>query len=155
MRKPKRRNISLIHEAKAMFDVFRCAFICTYMWIVCIRLCLAVCYPGYSKVCPWQDNSGILWGEAVGGSGQRSQWVKRLLGCVSTRPWWGCRRKSSTTRQCSDGHPIQLPEHTANKSAGGMKPFIHLSSDILITEMVSQLAANYLILIKILFPDKL
>lgn len=115
------------------------------MRMVCIGLSLAVCYSGYSNVCPWWDNGRILCGEAVGGSGQRSQWVKRLLGCVSTRPWWGCRRKSSTTRQCSDEHPFsyQTEEHTANKSAGEMKPFIHLPSDALITGMEFQWTANY------------
>lgn len=89
-------------------------------------MCLTVCY-----TVRW-DNSRILPGQAVGGRGQKSQWVKRLHGCVSARPLWGCRRMTPQTQQYAEDQPFsRLPGgHThsriVNKGAGEILPFSHL-----------------------------
>lgn len=125
--------------------MFCCSWI--HLYIPCMvhstywvwaRLFASLCTPRGGTI------AGFCLARDVGGRGQKSQWVKRLLGCVSARPWWGCRRTSPLTQQCVEEQPFsRLAEwhahacdrrHTqSTKGAGEMKPFIHLPRDIWIT----------------------
>lgn len=103
------------HAAKDVLsdvlDVYTLLLLQVSLYILCIVysvwLFAGLCTPQFAL---GGDNSGILPSEVVGGRGQKSQWVKRLLGCVSARPWWGCRRTSPLIQQCMEEQPFSCQQ---------------------------------------------
>lgn len=128
--KPSANNV------RCMFSLAKCTlvfFLCIYIiWNPsgnAVRVCTRVC------VWVWWYNSRILPGQSVGGRGQKSQWVKRLRGCVSTGLPWGCRRTALQTQQYTKDRPFSrltgwhTRGRTVNKGAGEVLPFSHLPCD--------------------------
>lgn len=132
--KPSANNV------RCMFSLAKCTLV-FFMYIYNLESIWKRCACVYTSVClsvghtVWWYNSRILPAQSVGGSRQKSQWVKRLRGCVSTGLPWGCRRTALQTQQYTKDRPFSRLTGwhtcgcTVNKGAGEVLPFSHLHCD--------------------------